>query len=76
MQIKKFLLAARHWHQTCIIPSTEHKHPPVADLSTPQASDWRVMTNLSTTATASPLFEILAEGKKKISVELCVFGPA
>jgi hypothetical protein len=55
----------------------EHKHPPVADLSTPQASNRRV-TTLSTTATEPPLFEllneVLAEGKNEISVELCVFG--
>ena len=53
----------------------KHKHPPVADLSTPQASNRRVITNLCTTATAPPLFELLAAGKNEIStsVDLCVF---
>src|SRR5258706_9022666 len=37
----------------------KHKHPPVADLSTPQASNRRVTTNLSPTATEPPLFELL-----------------
>jgi hypothetical protein len=58
----------------------KHKHPPVADLSTPQASNRRVTTTMSTTATEPPLFELLNEvvdeGKNEIStsVELCVFG--
>jgi hypothetical protein len=56
----------------------EHKHPPVADLSTPQASNRRVTMKLWATATEPPLVEllneVLAEGKNEISVELCVFG--
>jgi hypothetical protein len=51
----------------------KHNYPPVADLSTPQASNRRVTMTTSTTAT-EPLFEVLAEGKNEISVELCVFG--
>jgi hypothetical protein len=60
MQVEKLSLAARHWHSACIIPRKENKHPPVADPSTPQASNrW---------------MEVLDEGKNEISVELCVLG--
>jgi hypothetical protein len=63
MQVKKLSLAARHWHSACIIPGIpgkENKHPPVADPSTPQASNqW---------------MEVLDEGKNEIWVELCVLG--
>jgi hypothetical protein len=44
MLLKKFSLAARHWHEACTIPGKEHKHPPVADPSTTQASNRRVTT--------------------------------
>src|ERR1700674_4903028 len=53
----------------------KHKHPPVADLSTPQASNRRVtMTTTTSTTATEPLFEllneVLAEGKTKSRSQL------
>ena len=86
MHLKNFPVPLDIGTKPALLTSKEHKHPPVADLSTPQASNRRVITNLCTTATAPPLFEllnelrneVLAEGINEIStsVDLCVFGPA
>jgi hypothetical protein len=77
MQLKNFHSPLDIGTRPAPLTLKEHKHPPVADLSTPQASNRRVTT--STTAT-EPLFEVLnevlAEGKNEIStsVDLCAFG--
>jgi hypothetical protein len=78
MQLKKIYSPLDIGTRPAPLALKEHKHPPVADLSTPQASNRRVTMTTSTTATEPPLFEllneVLAEGKNEISVDLCVFG--
>jgi hypothetical protein len=65
MQLKKVLLPFDIGTRPAP-PHVTSTTPPVADLSAPQASNRRVMTTTSTTATEELRFEVLAEGKSKI----------